>query len=85
MEFVFSNHAKKQFLKLDIKTQQRIKDKLLLLKQDKDLLKQNLKAVFNIKPITHRIRIGSHRLLLKEETENYIILKVGHRKEIYKG
>jgi mRNA-degrading endonuclease RelE of RelBE toxin-antitoxin system len=85
MKFVFTNHAKKQFIKLDQTTQKRIKDKLLILKQDKQLLEQNIKPVINLELIiTHRLRIGSHRLLLKEDSDNYIILKVGHRKNIYK-
>ena len=85
MKFVFTNHAKKQFIKLDQTTQKRIEDKLLILKQDKQLLEQNIKPVINLELIiTHRLRIGSHRLLLKEDSDNYIILKVGHRKNIYK-
>ena len=83
MNFVFTKYAEKQFLKLEIKIQQRIKNKLIILKQDKNLFDQNIKAIISIKPITHRIRVGSHRLLLKQEGQNYIILKVGHRKEIY--
>ena len=83
MNFVFTKYAEKQFLKLEIKIQQRIKNKLIILKQDKNLFDQNIKAIINLKPITHRIRVGSHRLLLKQEAQNYTILKVGHRKEIY--
>ena len=83
MKFIFTNYAKKQFLKLDIKIQTRIKNKLLLLKSDKDLLKNNIKNIVNMQPITHRVKIGSHRLLLQKDSENYIVLKVGHRKNIY--
>lgn len=83
MRFVFTNYAKKQFLKLDLKAQNRIKDKLTILKNDALLLNQNIRPVINLNPITHRVRIGSYRLLLKLEGESYIVLKLGHRKEIY--
>ena len=83
MRFVFTNKTKKQFGKLDINTQERIKNKLILLKQDDNLLKQNLKLVINIKLITHRLRVGSYRLLLREDAEGFIVLKVAHRKDVY--
>lgn len=83
MRFAFTNKAKKQFKKLDKKTQERIKDKLTLLKQDKNLLDQNLKSVINLLPVTHRIRVGSYRLLLSEDNNGFIVLKVAHRSQVY--
>ena len=83
MRFAFTNKAKKQFTKLDKKTQERITDKLTLLKQDKNLLDQNLKSVINLLPITHRIRVGSYRLLLSEDNNGFIVLKVAHRSQVY--
>jgi len=66
-----------------IKTQERITDKLTLLKQDKNLLDQNLKSVINLLPVTHRIRVGSYRLLLSEDNNGFIVLKVAHRSQVY--
>mgnify|MGYP003957501897 FL=1 len=83
MHFVFTNKANKQYSKLDSQTQIRIKDKLLLLKQDGSLLKKNLKSVVNLLPATHRIRVGSYRLLLSEDNNGFIILKVAHRSQVY--
>ena len=83
MRFVFTNKAKKQFTKLDKQAQERIKDKLTLLKQDKNLLDQNLKSVINLLPVTHRIRVGSYRLLLSEDDNGFIVLKVAHRSQVY--
>jgi len=83
VRFVFTNKAKKQFGKIDAQTQQRIKDKLLLLKHDEALLKQNLKSVVNLLPVTHRIRVGSYRLLLSEDDNDFIVLKVAHRSQVY--
>ena len=84
MRFVFTHKAEKQFGKLDRQTQDRIKDKLILLKQDNNLLNQNLKPVINLSPVTHRIRIGSYRLLLSEDKDGFIVLKVAHRRVVYK-
>ena len=84
MHFVFTNKSKKQFNKLDKQIQVRIKDKVVLYKHDEHLLKKNLKSVVNLLPITHRLRIGSYRLLLRDDKDGFIILKIGHRKQIYK-
>ncbi len=84
MRFVFTNKAKKQFNKLDIDTQTRIRNKLILIKADNTLLKQNIKQVINIENITHRLRIGSYRLLLNKDSFGYIVLKVSHRANAYK-
>lgn len=84
--FVFTKQAEKQLKKLDDRIQQQIKQKLFLLKQDPQLLCQNIKIMINVQPITHRIRVGSHRLLLSfdEKKQVYKVVKVAHRREIYK-
>ena len=83
MRFVFTHKANKQFNKLDGQTQARIKEKLQLLKQDKELLSTNLKSVVNLLPVTHRIRVGSYRLLLSADERGFIVLKVAHRSQVY--
>lgn len=84
--FVFTKQAKKQFEKLDDRIQNQIKQKLSILEQDSILLNQNIKSLTNIQPISHPVRIGSYRLLLSfnKGIQKYIVLKVAHRKEIYK-
>ncbi len=84
--FVFTKQAQKQLLKLDIRIQNQIKQKLLMLKINKPLFSQNVKNIANMHPITHRIRIGSYRLLLYFDAnkKTYIVLKLAHRKEVYK-
>jgi mRNA-degrading endonuclease RelE of RelBE toxin-antitoxin system len=84
--FVFTKQAEKQFCKLELRIQNQIKDKLKILKINKLLLTQNLKNVINMLPITHRIRIGSYRLLLSfdKKKEMYIVNKIAHRREVYK-
>ncbi len=82
---VFTKYAKKQFDKLELRIQKQILAKLQVLRQNHLLLQQNLKLVSNLTPISHRVRIGSYRLLLSfdEQQQIYIIVKVAHRKEAY--
>jgi mRNA-degrading endonuclease RelE of RelBE toxin-antitoxin system len=83
--FVFTKYAEKQFNKLEIRIQNQIKNKLKILKKNKLLLNQNIKHLVNMSPITHRVRIGSYRLLLSfNEKKMYIVNKVAHRRDIYK-
>ncbi|MBE8190370.1 MAG: hypothetical protein HAW58_05890 [Candidatus Thioglobus sp.] len=65
--------------------QNQVKEKLQILKQDRQLLLQNIKPLTNLSPISHRARIGSYRLLLSFDKNNqrYAVLKIAHRKEIY--
>lgn len=84
--FVFTKHAAKQFEKLEPRIQNQIKAKLNILKQNTQQFKQNIKPLINMNPISHRVRIGSYRLLLSfdDNAQNYIVLKVAHRKSVYK-
>ncbi|SMN00805.1 hypothetical protein SPONL_1564 [uncultured Candidatus Thioglobus sp.] len=83
--FVFTKQAHKQFSKLEKRIQGQIIGKLRLLKQDEKMLIQNIKSVINMHPITHRVRIGSYRLLLSFDGEQqYKIIKVAHRKDVYR-
>ena len=84
--FVFTKQAQKQFRKLDNRIQNQIREKLLILKQDLQLLSKNIKPLADMNPISHRLRIGSYRLLLSFDNaaQTYIVLKVAHRKNVYK-
>lgn len=86
--FKFTNKARKDFTKLPLKGQERIKTKLTQLKIHNNL-GSILKPLDNLDPATHRLRIGSIRILLqanlkKDSDSKIIILKIGHRKDIYK-
>lgn len=84
--FVFTKQAHKQFNQLDARIQNQIKQKLLILKQDPQLLQQNLKPIINMNPITHRVRIGAYRLLIHFDVDLqvYVVIKVAHRQAVYK-
>lgn len=85
--FIFTAYAKKQLLNLSQVEQERILAKLVLLKNHPDIFAV-LRALVDFDPATHRLRIGSYRLILKLEqsqmNENlFLVLKVGHRKDVY--
>ena len=85
--FVFTNQAKEELIKLDKKTQEFILLKLKSLKVHPSIFVV-LKKIVNIKYVDYRLRIGNYRLLIKEEKQtpssrNFIILKLAHRKSIY--
>lgn len=80
--FTFSNVAHRQLKKFDPQTQKRIVHKLQELKNHPAILSV-LEPVVNLIPATHRLRIGEYRLLLRTDDQNCLILKVGHRRDIY--
>ena len=62
--------------------------KLKELKRHEDLF-QLLKRLHNFEPATHRLRVGSYRLILELKNQNvesleFWILDVGDRKDIYR-
>ncbi len=81
--FTFTDKSLKIFIKLEKKTRERIAEKLEQLKSHLDIFSV-FKTVTNLELATHRLRIGNYRLLLMQKSENeFLILKLGHRSEIY--
>ena len=85
-QLVFLTSAKKEFKKLDRVVQKHIKEKLILLSQDPNALKNNLKTLQGTHKGKFRFRVGDYRIVLKKEDDKLIItiISVGHRKDIYK-
>lgn len=86
--FVFTQYAKKKFLKLPKIAQHRILNRLRELKEHSDIFSV-LRKLSYFEPATHRLRIGTYRLILQLILQNktdieFLILDVGHRKDIYK-
>jgi len=82
--FLFTKNSFKQFEKIENLNKNLIKEKLKILKNTEQFLK-NSKKLKDLKPATHRIRAGRYRLLLKKESSvSFIILKIAHGQEIYK-
>ncbi len=84
-EFFFTPYAAKQFKKLPKSAQLRIKRKLYFWSKQKNPLKfATILTDFGC--ATHRFRIGDYRIICRTEKKELIILvlKLGHRKNVYK-
>lgn len=86
--FTFTKYSGKCFYKLPKSIQKRILDKLKSLKEHEDIFLV-LKKLINFEPATHRLRVGNYRLILElklqgEKKMEFLVLDVGHRKDIYK-
>ena len=83
MEIVFTHSAFRQLKKLDRKIQKRIIDKLKFFASQKNPL-QFAESLKDYRFGNFRFRIGDYRVIFDIEKEKIIILKVGHRKDIYR-
>ena len=83
IEFLLS--AKKELKKLDFVVQKQVKEKIVLLATDPDKLKNNIKALKGEYSGKFRLRIGSYRVVFQvvEEQVVIIVIRIGHRKEVY--
>jgi len=83
LEFLPS--AKKEFKKLDRVAQVKIKEKLLLLIENPNDLKNNIKAFKGEYSGLFRLRVTNYRVIFRVEEEKVVItiVRVGHRKDIY--
>lgn len=80
--FQFTKYSEKKFLKLDRNTQIIIREKLLEIKESGNLWQLN--TLKNFEPATHRLRVGDYRLILEQSWDDFFVLDVGHRRDIYK-
>jgi mRNA interferase RelE/StbE len=81
MNIVWDENAYKELAKLETLVARRITRRVRELAQDlfsKDVKKLKGSSDF-------RLRIGDYRVIFAVEGEQIMILKVGHRKNVYKG
>jgi len=81
----FLKSAQKEFKKLDTPTQKIIKEKLLLLVENPEILKNNIKALKGEYKGKFRLRVKQYRVIFQVKDEELIIVvvRIGHRKEVY--
>jgi len=77
---VLTRRALKDLEKLDAQAKRRILEKLRLNAQDP--LEHSVKLT-DSKLGTYRYRVGDYRIIFDLEGETLIVLRVGHRREIY--
>jgi len=70
---------------IDRAHQKIIKEKLLLLAKNPEVLKNNIKRLSRTKNDYYRLRVGNYRVIFKKEEKQLIIIivRIGYRKEIY--
>ena len=81
----FLAEAIKELSELDKPIQRIIKEKIDLLAQNPDNLKNNIKALKGEFSGKYRLRVGDYRVIYRVENEiiTITIIRIGHRKEIY--
>jgi mRNA interferase RelE/StbE len=81
----FLGKALNDLKKIDRPHQKIIKEKLLLLAENPEALKSNIKKLSGTKDDYYRLRVGSYQVIFKREEKKLIIIivRIGHRKEIY--
>jgi len=81
----FLTSAKREFKKLDAIAQKIIKEKLLILTTNPNVLKNNIKPLKGEYKGKFRLRIHQYRVIFQVKDEELIIIvvRVGHRKDIY--
>lgn len=81
----FLPSAVKELAQLDFVIQKQIKEKILLLANDPDKLKNNIKALKGEYHGKFRLRIRDYRIIFRivEEKILITIIRIGHRKEVY--
>lgn len=80
-QMVFTKNAVKDIKKLDFIAKKRLKKKLELLCQDPLMVSKKL---LDSKLGQYRYRIGDYRAVFDLDKDKIVVLKIGHRKEIYR-
>ena len=82
----FLGKALDDLKKIDRAHQLIIKEKLLVLAENPQVLKNNIKKLSGIKDNYYRLRVGRYRVIFKKEDKRLIIVivRIGHRKKVYK-
>jgi mRNA interferase RelE/StbE len=81
----FLGKALEDLERIDRAHQKIIKAKLLILAKNPAALKNNIKRIGGTKDSLYRLRTGSYRVIFKKEGDQLVIIivRIGHRKEIY--
>jgi len=71
--------------RIDRPQQKIIKEKLFILAENPEALKNNIKRLSGTDMDLFRLRVGSYRVIFKKDKEELVIIvvRIGHRKEVY--
>ena len=84
-ELKFLGKALQDLKKIDFPHQKIIKEKLLILAENPEVLKNNIKKLAGVKEDYYRLRVGNYRIIYEKRDNDLIILiiRIGHRGEVY--
>ena len=85
-EINITKRAQKQLLKLSATIRERIAEQIFMLGHNPDNPSLDIKSLLNDPEARLRLRVGNYRVKFNRDDEIRIveIIRVGHRKEIYK-
>ena len=80
---IFDRKAVKELSRIDKPFQRIIKGKLEILASNPEVLKNDVKILKGTIPDLYRLRIGSYRVIYRQDKEKLLILiiRIGHRKK----
>ena len=81
-----TKRAQKQLLKLAVTIRERIAEQIFMLGHNPDNSSLDIKSLTNDAEARLRLRVGNYRVKFNRDHDIHIveIVRVGHRKEIYK-
>jgi mRNA interferase RelE/StbE len=84
-ELKFLGRALQDLKKIDFPHQKIIKEMLLILAENPDIVKNNIKKLAGTKEDYYRLRVGNYRIIYEKRDTDLIILviRIGHRREVY--
>ena len=85
-EINITKRAQKQLFKLSVTIRERIAEQIFMLGHNPDNPSLDIKSLTNDPEARLRLRVGNYRVKFNRDDEIRIveIIRVGHRKEIYK-
>jgi mRNA interferase RelE/StbE len=81
----FLGRALQDLKKIDLPHQKIIKEKLLILAENPEILKNNIIKLAGTMEDYYRLRVGNYRIIYEKRDNDLIILiiRIGHRREVY--
>lgn len=81
----FLGRAIEDLARIDRPHQRIIKEKLLILAEDPEALKNNIRRLSGDLEDLYRLRVGRYRVIFQKNGRDLVILviRIGHRKDIY--
>ena len=83
----FLGRAFDDLSKIERPHQRIIKEKLLILAEDPEALKNNIKKLHGDIADLYRLRVGSYRIIFRKDRKDLIVLiiRIGHRSDVYRS